>query len=74
MDPFYFLKIFFLLLESILNSKEDLNNIMAKDKGKKRYVRDKYSSWKVIEEKLGVKVICDVRGKICFLIHTFGII
>lgn len=54
-----------------MNSKEDLNNIMVKGKGRQRHVRDKYSSGKVLEAKLGVKVICDVRGKISFLTQVW---
>lgn len=75
--PVYFFsppKIFSLFLESVFNSREDWNTIMAKGKGKQRNVRDKYSSGKVLEAKLGVKVICDVRGKISFLTCEFGII
>lgn len=63
----------FSLLESVLSSKKDLKIIAAKGKGKRRNVIDKYSSEKFLEAKLGVKVVCDVRGKTSFLTYEFGI-
>lgn len=63
----------FSLLESVLSSKKDLKSIAAKGKGKQRNVIDNYSSEKFLEAKLGVKVICDVRGKTSFLNYQFGI-
>lgn len=62
-----------ILLESVLSSKKDLKIIAAKGKGKQKNVIDKYSSEKFLEAKLGVKVICDVRGKTSFLNYEFGI-
>lgn len=61
------------LLESVLNSKEELKSVTAQGKCKQRNVRDKCGSGKFLEAKLGVKVFCDDRRKISVLTYESGI-